>query len=57
MPTTNNEFKDGLRIQRDDWEEVIEYLSKSNVENNPEIEKAKTKATRVLKRINESLQD
>lgn len=57
MPTTNNEFKDGLRIQRDDWEEVIEYLAKSNVENNPEIEKAKNKATRVLKRINESLQD
>lgn len=51
MPTTNNEFKDGLRIQRDDWEEIIEYI------NNNEPEKAKKKAERVLKRINESLQD
>lgn len=51
MPTTNNEFKDGLRIQRDDWEEIIEYI------NNNEPEKAKKKAERVLKRINESLRD
>lgn len=51
MPTTNNEFKDSLRIQRDDWEEIIEYIS------NNEPEKAKKKAEKVLKRINESLQD
>ena len=51
MLTGINEFKDGLRIQRDDWEEIIEYI------NNNEPEKAKKKAEKVLKRINESLQD
>ena len=51
MPMDINEFKDGLRIQRDDWEEIIEYI------NNNEPEKAKKKAEKVLKRINESLQD
>lgn len=70
MPTTNNEFKvsliqpDGikgsfrnsLRIQRDDWAEVIEYLNNAGIDH-PEIEKAKRKANRVLSRITESLQD
>ena len=51
MLTGVNEFQDGLRIQRDDWEEIIEYI------NNNEPEKAKKKAEKVLKRINESLQD
>ena len=55
MPT-DNQFKDDLRIQRDDWTEIIEYLNNSGTENNPEIAKALKKATRVLNRINESLQ-
>lgn len=56
MPT-DNQFKDDLRIQRDDWAEVIEYLNNSGENENPEIQKALKKATRVLNRINESLQD
>lgn len=55
MPT-DMQYKDDLRKQRDDWAEIIEYLNKSS-SSDPEIEKAKTKANRVLNRINESLQD
>lgn len=55
MPT-DMQYKDDLRKQRDDWTEIIEYLNNAG-SNNPEIEKAQKKATRVLNRINESLQD
>lgn len=51
MPYANNEFKDGLRIQRDYLDEIVAYI------DNGEPEKAKEKAKKVLKRINESLQD
>ncbi len=50
MPT-DNQFKNDLRIQRDDWAEVLEYI------NNREYEEAEKKAKKVLNRINESLQD
>ena len=56
MPT-DNQFKDDLRIQRDDWSEVLEYLDSSTTKDDPEIERAKKKVSRVLNRINESLQD
>lgn len=55
MPT-DMQYKDDLRKQRDDWAEILEYLNKAP-SNDPEIEKAKIKANRVLNRINESLQD
>ena len=55
MPT-DMQYKDDLRKQRDDWTEIIEYLNNAG-SSNPEIEKAQKKATRVLNRINESLQD
>lgn len=51
MPTTDLQYKDDLRKQRDDWQEIIEYI------NNNELEKAKKKAEKILNRINESLQD
>ena len=35
MPTTDLPYKDDLRKQRDDWQEVLEYL------DNDEPEKAK----------------
>ncbi len=50
MPT-DNQFKDDLRIQRDDWEEILEYLK------NDELDRLKKKVEKVLNRINESLQD
>lgn len=57
MPTTNNEFKDGLRIQRDDWNEVIEALQDEELLKNERVKKAYDKAVKVQKRIMESLQD
>ena len=51
MPTTDLQYKDDLRKQRDDWAEMIEYIS------NHDMESAKKKAQKVLNRINESLQD
>ena len=45
------QFKDDLRKQRDDWNEVLRYLEEGDTD------KAKDKVSRVLKRINESLQD
>lgn len=57
IPTTNIKLKDSLRIQRDDWKEVIGYIENSNVKDNPELVKALAKAKRVLDRITESLQD
>lgn len=50
MPT-DIQFKDDLRIQRDDWQEIIDFLDAG------EPDKAKKKAEKILKRINESLQD
>lgn len=57
MPTTSNEFKDGLRIQRDDWDEVIEALNDEELLKNPKVKKAYDKAVKVKSRILESLQD
>lgn len=51
MPTTDLQYKDDLRKQRDDWSDVIEYI------NNNDLVNAKKKAEKVLNRINESLQD
>ena len=51
MPTTNIEFKDGLRIQRDYLQEIVDLI------NAEDYDKAKAKAEAILKRINESLQD
>lgn len=51
MPMTDLQYKDDLRKQRDDWQEILEYIS------NNESEKAKKKAEKILNRINESLQD
>lgn len=51
MPTTDLQYKDDLRKQRDDWKEILEYLDSN------EPEKAKKKAEKVLSRITESLQD
>lgn len=51
MPTRDLQYKDDLRKQRDDWQEILEYL------NGDEPEKAKKKAEKVLNRITESLQD
>ena len=51
MPTTDLQYKDDLRRQRDDWREVIEYID----QNEPE--KAKKKAEKILSRIEETLQD
>lgn len=51
MPTTDLQYKDDLRKQRDDWQEILEYIS------NNEPEKVKKKAEKILSRINESLQD
>lgn len=45
------EHKDSLRRDRDDWQEVIDYLEKD------ETDKAEEKAKKVLNRITESLQD
>ena len=47
MPNTDLQYKDDLRKQRDDWQEIIEYLDN----NDPE------KAEKILKRIHESLED
>ena len=51
MPNTDLQYKDDLRKQRDDWQEIIEYL------DNNDPEKAKKKAEKILKRIHESLED
>jgi len=51
MPTADLQYKDDLRRQRDDWQEILEYLD----QNEPE--KAKKKAEKILNRIAESLQD
>lgn len=51
MPTTDLQYKDDLRRQRDDWKEILEYL------DNDEPERAKKKAEKILSRITESLQD
>lgn len=51
MPTTDLPYKDDLRKQRDDWQEVLDDI------NNNEPEKAKKKAEKILSRITESLQD
>ena len=51
MPTTDLQYKDDLRKQRDDWKEILEYLDSN------EPEKAKKKAEKILSRITESLQD
>ena len=51
MPTTDLQYKDDLRKQRDDWQEILEYIS------NNEPEKVKKKAEKILNRIKESLQD
>ena len=51
MPTTDLQYKDDLRRQRDDWKEILEYL------DNDEHERAKKKAEKILSRITESLQD
>lgn len=56
MLTTDLQYKDDLRKQRDDWDEINEYLNNAGIDN-PEINKAKKKVSKVLKRINESLQD
>ncbi len=51
MLNTDLQYKDDLRKQRDDWQEIIEYL------DNNDPEKAKKKAEKILKRIHESLED
>ncbi len=51
MPTTDLQYKDDLRRQRDDWKEILEYL------DNDEPERAKKKAEKILSRITERLQD
>lgn len=51
MPTIDLQYKDDLRKQRDDWQEILEYLE------NSEPDKAKKKAEKILSRITESLQD
>lgn len=51
MPTTDLQYKDDLRRQRDDWKEIIEHI------DNNEPDKAKKKAEKILTGINESLQD
>ena len=51
MPNTDLQYKDDLRRQRDDWQEILDYL------NENEIEKAKKKAEKILNRIAETLQD
>lgn len=51
MPTTDLQYKDDLRKQRDDWAEMIEHI------DNNDPERAKKKAQKVLSRINESLRD
>lgn len=38
MPTTDLQYKDDLRRQRDDWKEILEYL------DNDEPERAKEKS-------------
>lgn len=51
MPTADLQYKDDLRKQRDDWQEILEYLDYN------EPEKARKKAEKILNRITESLQD
>lgn len=51
MPTTDLQYKDDLRKQRDDWQEILDYV------NNNELESIKKKAEKILNRISETLQD
>ena len=51
MPTTDLQYKDDLRKQRDDWKEIVEYLK----HNEPEKEMKRAEA--ILSRIAETLQD
>ena len=51
MPNTDLQYKDDLRKQRDDWQDILEYI------NNNELDKAKRKAEKILYRINETLPD
>lgn len=51
VAVTDLQYKDELRKQRDDWQEVVAYI------NNNEPEKAKKKAERILERIRETLED
>lgn len=51
VPNTDLQYKDDLRKQRDDWQDILEYI------NNNELDKAKRKAEKILYRINETLQD
>ena len=57
MPTTDIQYKDDLRKQRDDWDEIITALNDAELLKNPNVKKAYDKATKVRNRILESLQD
>lgn len=56
MPT-DMQYKDDLRKQRDDWDEVISALNDEELLKNPKVKQAYDKATKVKNRILESLQD
>lgn len=57
MPTTDMQYKDDLRKQRDDWNEIIAALNNEESLKNPDTKRAYEKAVRVRNRILESLQD
>lgn len=56
MPT-DIQYKDDLRKQRDDWDEIITALNDEELLKNPDVKRAHDKAVRVKNRILESLQD
>lgn len=56
--STDIQYKDDLRKQRDNWKDVIEELEASpNLETDENIKNAHKLAKRELNRILESLQD
>lgn len=57
MPVTDMQYKDDLRKQRDDWDEVVTTLDDEELLKNPKVKKAFDKAKKVRSRILESLQD
>jgi|GEM_PF-1277837 hypothetical protein len=52
MGMTDSQWKDNLRNQQEDWEEVKELLPQ-----NPDTQKALDKINKVLNRIQKSLED
>lgn len=57
LPVTDMQYKDDLRKQRDDWDDIITSLDDEELLKNPKVKKAYDKAMKVKNRILESLQD